>query len=470
MLSNGHVPLIETKNGACAESRSPVQHKASGPETSNEPITPHLPIGVPSGIRKRPRSEEVEETQENSTGLPASTTKRAKAQPLTKSGPDSVPFWGVQAIKPLTEANLNRFQDSMSNSDQHISHVSRQNSAKYRRVSGLSSSKRSHSLMDLQSNASMSSRACAANSPRFEKHLKDCCYDIKGAEKPDPNDLEEWRKVMAQKRESPEPDAELFHLTREQVKSKNEVSVVKRLSPMLFPYRDLPINNQKTNNLVYIDDSQWIEWGSIKPGYLPIPKPDLTIAFKEESFTTAELERMISPYILATSYAPFFTLEIKTIEQMGIAEKQNANNMIPLLQRDFTLQKANNTHKEYERKVRCVSSTHDTAIQRFHAWFYVIEAGGNPKWCCTELDTVTFTNPHSNGFQTARQYNLNLCEYISDTMFKQLRNTLAGRISHDDPTQVDVRQDLPDVHASIGHLNTPATSSTGEPNDKRPKQ
>ncbi|KAL8787170.1 MAG: hypothetical protein Q9213_002386 [Squamulea squamosa] len=417
----------------------------------------------PDKTLKRSRSDvENDPPVEITTNSPIPNTKRARIQQgLAESGPDSVPFWGAQAIKPLTEANLERLQSTMSGSDP--SNLSRRNSAPHRRVSELSSSKRSHSLVDSPPESSASSRACAASSPRFEKLLKDCQLDIKGTEKPNADDVDMWKRIMATERDSPEPDATVFHLTREQVKSKNEVSVVKRLSPMLFPYRDLPTNNQKTRNLVYIDDSLWIEWGSIKPGYLPVPKPDLTIAFNDEAFTTSELAKMTSPYILATSYAPSLTLEIKTTEQMGIAEKQNANNMIPLLQRDYALQKTNNMHRQMERRIRFVSSTHDTALQKYQAWFYVIKSDGEPKWCSQPLGSVNFEDPNGDGFQTARRYNLNLCEYISDTVFKDLRKALAGADHDAEHDKVeDHRGDL-----AIVHLNTPSASSAENKRLKR---
>lgn len=115
---------------------------------------------------------------------------------------------------------------------------------------------------------------------------------------------------------------------------------------MLFPPRDLPMNNHKTKNLVYQDDMSWDAWGSTMPGFLPAPKPDLCIAFKDSAFSTAELEKLSSPYLNGRGYAPCLTLEVKTyLQAMEIAKRQNANNMIHLLEADYTLQQRNGTHK-----------------------------------------------------------------------------------------------------------------------------
>lgn len=232
---------------------------------------------------------------------------------------------------------------------------------------------------------------------------------------------------------------------------------------MLFPYRDLPTNNQKTSNLDYIDDELWCEWGSIKAGYLPTPKPDLCVAFKDTAFTASEVEKMKSPYILRDSYAPCLTLEIKTKEQMAIAERTNANSMIHLVQVDFALQQSINRHRQMEKRVRFVSTTHDTAVQEYQVWFYVIGHSGTPKWCCSPLSSVNFEDPNGGGFQTARKYNLNMCEYISKIMFKELQQALATPSQNYDGEETA-------LGSTVAHLDTPSASSAGSSKNKRPKR
>ncbi|KAL8644790.1 MAG: hypothetical protein Q9210_007072, partial [Variospora velana] len=417
---------------------------------------------------KRPREEnEQAGLAGHDVGIPSPTTaKRAK------SGPDSVPFWGLDAIKPLTEANLETFLGSMSGSDQGDRPLSRKNSAQHRRVAALSSSKTSHAESEYVSEgSSLSSRAVAATNPRYLKYLMDCGLDDEATEKPLAEDLEALRSVMRTRRDSPEPDHQLFHLTRKEMKFKNEVSVVKRLSPLLFPYRDLPMNNQKTSNLVYHDDVSWQEWGSNKPGFLPTPKPDLCIAFKSSAFTSQEEARMTSPYLLSLSYAPALTLEVKTaLQSMVIAERQNANNMISLLQRDFALQKDIGLHEQAERRIRFISTTHDTVLQRWQAWYYVIKDDGNPKWCCCDLGKVDFEDPNSDGFQTARRYILNLCEYISDIVFRELQRTLAGRGTDPSTHGPGLQEEGITADVRSVHLSTPSASTTGDSESKRVKR
>ena len=60
--------------------------------------------------------------------------KRIRSSDNQISSANSVPFWGDQAIKPLTETNLKLLQDKMSPANQSLS---RRNSAKHQRVSAL---------------------------------------------------------------------------------------------------------------------------------------------------------------------------------------------------------------------------------------------------------------------------------------------------------------------------------------------
>lgn len=148
---------------------------------------------------------------------------------------------------------------------------------------------------------------------------------------------------------------------------------------------------------------------------------------------------------------------------MVIAERQNANNMIHLLQIEFALQKSISRHRQLERRVRFVSTTHDTAIQNYQAWFYVIGNGGFPKWCCSPLSSVNFEDPDGGGCQTARKYNLNICEYISDTVFKDLRQVLAT-------LSQDYGDEETALGATVAHLDTPLVSSAESSKKERPKR
>ena len=81
---------------------------------------------------------------------------------------------------------------------------------------------------------------------------------------------------------------------------------------------------------------------------------------------------------------------------------------------------------------------------------------------------LDFEDPDGDGFQTARRCNLNYCEYISNTVFKELQDTLAGTDVNTASTQgeSDSAVQTPLVEADIqanpnaAHLHTPSSSST----------
>lgn len=143
---------------------------------------------------------------------------------------------GIHAWARLTQANLELLQESMPGSSQEMSTRSAQDtttrsgkdSAPHRRVSELSSSKRSRSAAENSTEKSGPNRSYAPNSPRFEKCLQECNVVIEETEEPDQEDLDTLLGVLTKERDSPEPEVQLFHQTRAQVASKNEMSVVKR--------------------------------------------------------------------------------------------------------------------------------------------------------------------------------------------------------------------------------------------------
>ena len=64
--------------------------------------------------------------------------------------------------------------------------------------------------------------------------------------------------------------------------------------------------------------------------------------------------------------------------------------------------------KPVERRIRFISSAHDTSCQTYTAWYYVLRSNGEPKWCPCNLYTVAFDDVDGHGFRIGRQINLNL--------------------------------------------------------------
>lgn len=114
------------------------------------------------------------------------------------------------------------------------------------------------------------------------------------------------------------------------------------------------------------------------------------------------------------------TGEVKTAAQEPrVADRQNANSMLTVLEREYGLQDQLGQIEQTLGRVRKITAAHNTWSQWYDAWFYVLE-GGRPKFCRHRLKSVNFDDPSQRGFETARQYNLNSCEYIEQVLLPQV--------------------------------------------------
>ena len=318
----------------------------------------------------------------------------------------------IKPIRPLTRKNLKLLENSMTSLHQS--------------KSGTALSKRSGSTALSSRLSGASSRSLAASNIRFELELKALNVDYTEREEPDPEEVTSLLKVMERNRNSPEPDSKLFHEIRRVVKSENEAGITKRLSPLLLVERDVPSNDHKTSNLLYRSDTSWSQWGSAQPGRLPVPKPDLCISYKDSAFNSEEREQICSPYLDTAGFAPFLICEVKTALQGDqIADRQNANNVLHVLKADFKLQQTLGRDRAMERKVRVITTAHNTRTQWYHVWFYVFGDDGNPKWCFYRIKRISIDCPQENGFETARGCFLNLCEHFDSVVLPKLRADLA---------------------------------------------
>lgn len=279
---------------------------------------------------------------------------------------------------------------------------------------------------DISSPSSIrSSRSCPANSPRFEKTLKDLGVRFSRREvQPDKEDLKTILELIQKRRDSPEPDRGEFHETLALVDNTNETMIANRLTPLLIPFRDRPSNKQNTSNLLYRSDSPWPGFGSVYPRLLPVPQPDLVISFSSAAFTAEQQRHMISPYKDEAGFYPGIICEVKTaLQGPKVADRQNGNNAICALLADFQFQQKLG-HK-MEGKIRLVTTAHDTRSQWYTVWFHVLGHDGKPEWCSKSIKHITFDIEEERGFLDARAANLNLCEHLQSVILPQLYEDLA---------------------------------------------
>ena len=393
--------------GTTTQASSPHAHKRKAPEddcprTTKKTKTKALKEYKGDKPTKRKREESLPEDVPNSGG---SIAKRHK--PITP-------------VQSLTRKNLKLFEKTMAPSS----------STKPQSKSAATPSKRScPTPTELSSSNSLSSRAYSAKDVRFEKALTALKVTVgRSAQQPDAEDVKRLLEVMEKKRDSPEPefDSGDFYEIVSIVESENEAMVVGRVTTLLWPIRDLTRNNHNTKDLLYRMDTQWQNWGSVQPGELPTGKPDRCILFKGSAFTPDERRQITSPYKDEAGFYPGFICEVKTaLQGPKIADRQNANNAISALKADFELQQRLGHEMKMEKKIRLITTAHNTRSQWYTGWFYVLGADGKPEWCPKLIKQVNFEIPEENGFRTARQYNLNICEDLQRVRLPQLRADLA---------------------------------------------
>lgn len=361
------------------------------------PYTPHQ--NSPYKDDRRTKRKREASRLEDSSDSGGSIAKRHKS---------------VKPVQPLTRENLELLEESMPSG-----------SANTRSQSFTSLSKRS--FPEEPSSASPRfSRSLAATNIRFENELRHLNVDLSGSEEPNAEDVTRLREVMEKGRDSPDPDRAEFHQIRLLVERENEVTITNRLTPLLLPHRDLPSNNHKTGSLLYRQDTPWQNWCSASPGILPTPKPDFCITFKDSAFDPEDRKLMTSPYVDEAGFAPSLTCEVKTaLQGPKVANRPNANNMLSVMEADFLLQQRLGRGRTMERKIRIITMAHDTGNQWYDAWFYAFDNHGKPKWCSYRIKHVNFDIPNENGFETARRYNLNLCEHLERVILPELRADLA---------------------------------------------
>ena len=353
--------------------------------------------------------------------------KRKREVSLLEDTPDSQ--GSITKNRKLTQNNLRLLERSIVQKDAKSS--KKMSSSSSINSQSISSSKRScptelSELSEPSATSSQAARSYAATDVRFEKALR--AFNVKFArreEQPDAEDMKTILQVMEEKRDSPEPDSCEFYETLSLADSENEAMVTTRLTTLLIPLRDRPSNKHKTKDLLYRFDTQWRGFGSVDPGYLPTPKPDLCISIMRSAFTPEELRHMTSPYKDEAGFYPMFICEVKTAMQgPKVADRQNANNAVSALLADLQVQQR--LGRETERKIRLITTAHNTRSQWYTGWFYVFDANGKTEWCSKLIKEINFSVEEENGFRVARRVNLNLSERVQHTILPQLHADFAG--------------------------------------------
>lgn len=159
--------------------------------------------------------QEAGELQDRSTDSQSPPAKRTKSQRQNETS---------DLFKPLTRSNLKVLQDSIGSSQHNSCTRSHEGSVPY-----VPAHSWPRVIRSIRTASYASSQAHAPDDPRFGACLTECTYNEgPNIEKPHPEDIDKWTRIMARRRDSPEPYERLFHETRHIVRGKDPTSVIKR--------------------------------------------------------------------------------------------------------------------------------------------------------------------------------------------------------------------------------------------------
>lgn len=298
------------------------------------------------------------------------------------------------------------------------------------------------------SDTSSKPRSYPPQSPSFQACLTQLNVNFNQGHEPDQQDLDLLLEVMEEERDSPEPDAQKFHEIVGALKFENETAVLTRMTPLLLPTRNLPSDNRDTSDLFYRQDTLFKRFGSPLPG-LPIPKPDIAVGFMRDAFSPAQLSHITSPYQDGAGFCPWLICEVKTAMQgPQIADRQNANNAVSVLTADYAL--LQRLGLNMEKKIRLITTAHNTHSQWYTAWFFVLDTNGKPEWCSKVIKHYNFLIPGEHGFKDARAAWLSLCEHLQRVVLRMLRDELAT-VPESLPTPDDSGTDTPTKRIRIAN-------------------
>lgn len=168
--------------------------------------------------------------------------------------------------------------------------------------------KRRTAPAELSLSSSLSVRKYSAKDAGFENGLRDLNFKPTTREaQPDAKSVAEILEIMERERDSPPPDSENFYEVLSFIETENEAMVINELTLKLLPFRHTSRNNGRTQHLLYRLSRPWQEWGSAKPGILPLPEPDCCITLKSSAFTEdqksiSHLLTLTEPGIILFSY------------------------------------------------------------------------------------------------------------------------------------------------------------------------
>ncbi|KAG8412768.1 hypothetical protein J3459_013922 [Metarhizium acridum] len=178
---------------------------------------------------------------------------------------------------------------------------------------------------------------------------------------------------------------DIFKKTCRSVADRNELRVMRDISPLLVPSAEL-LAIFGASELECLIESINEGWYNSIPLTATRPQPDYTVGFRREAFTKGQLERL-SPFIgdwiagdqsffMATYliYFPFLTCEVKCgAAALDVADRQNTHSMTLAVRAVVELFRAIGREDEINRQLLAFSVSHDHQSVRIYGHYPEIQ-------------------------------------------------------------------------------------------------
>lgn len=221
---------------------------------------------------------------------------------------------------------------------------------------------------------------------------------------------------------------DIFDLTCEKIRNKNEARVLKDISRLIVPSAE-SLATYGAKHLDILTESVNEGWNNSIPLTGTRPQPDYSVGFSRKAFTNEQLDKL-SPFIgnfltdvsyfMATYYMyfPFLACEVKC-GALDVADRQNAHTMTLAARGVVELFRLVGRQNEIHRQILAFSVSHDNQSVRIYGYYPVID-GNDTKYYRHPIHTFDFTGLDGRDKWTAYRFVKNIYDTWMPDFFKKI--------------------------------------------------
>ncbi|OTA07736.1 hypothetical protein A9Z42_0086520 [Trichoderma parareesei] len=239
---------------------------------------------------------------------------------------------------------------------------------------------------------------------------------------------------------------DIFDLTCEKIRNKNEARVLKDITWLIVPSAE-SLATYGAEHLDILTESVNEGWNNSIPLTGTCPQPDYSVGFSREAFTNNQLEKL-APFIgnfltdvsffMATYYMyfPFLACEVKCgAAALDVADRQNAHTMTLAARGVVELFRLVGRQNEVHRQILAFSVSHDNQSVRIYGYYPVID-GNDTKFYRHPIHKFDFTGLDGRDKWTAYRFIKNIYDSWMPDFFKKICSAvdqLPGKVDFEVP-------------------------------------